>query len=182
MIAIEIILPERADDELSKRLSELTSLLDPDQSYGLGGPDGYGANFENDVFMMHRFCWCEGADCPWCGGCECDASDELGMIRGYGTAGIEVGGTCAYCRGEHHSDKGAVAGKGAPNFWHKPTGFKVWWYKWIGRDNEIVGPPDANISSILDDCTRSVQESGSKSSDESETVTPKTRSRGETTE
>ena len=24
-----------------------------------------------------------------------------------------------------------------PNFWHKPSGFKVWWYKWIGRGMEF---------------------------------------------
>ena len=24
----------------------------------------------------------------------------------------------------------------APNFWHKPSGFKVWWYKHIGRGME----------------------------------------------
>jgi len=28
----------------------------------------------------------------------------------------------------------------APNFWYKLTGFKVWWYKWIGRDMEINRP------------------------------------------
>ena len=26
----------------------------------------YGANVENEWFMMHIFCWCDGGDCPWC--------------------------------------------------------------------------------------------------------------------
>lgn len=29
---------------------------------------GYGVDFENDVFMIHTFCWCDGEDCPWCNG------------------------------------------------------------------------------------------------------------------
>lgn len=28
--------------------------------------DKYGVNFENDVFMMHRYCWCEQDGCLWC--------------------------------------------------------------------------------------------------------------------
>lgn len=27
----------------------------------------YGTDFENDIFMMNRFCWCEKEDCKWCG-------------------------------------------------------------------------------------------------------------------
>lgn len=53
--------------------------------------DKYGVNADNDTFSMHKFCWCDGADCPWC-------EDD------------------------------------APNFHYKPTDFKVWWYKYIGRD------------------------------------------------
>lgn len=26
----------------------------------------YGADFENDVFRMHPFCWCEKEDCIYC--------------------------------------------------------------------------------------------------------------------
>lgn len=29
----------------------------------------YGADYENDVFLMKRYCWCERDDCPWCAGC-----------------------------------------------------------------------------------------------------------------
>jgi hypothetical protein len=28
----------------------------------------YGTDHENDVFMMHHFCWCEREDCGWCEG------------------------------------------------------------------------------------------------------------------
>lgn len=46
----------------------------------------YGANFENDVFLMKRYCWCEkGGECPWCTGCaiyqdrgECEACNARG--------------------------------------------------------------------------------------------------------
>ena len=26
----------------------------------------YGSDFENETFMVHRYCWCEEDDCPWC--------------------------------------------------------------------------------------------------------------------
>jgi hypothetical protein len=28
--------------------------------------DNYGTNIETDKFMMHRYCWCEREECPWC--------------------------------------------------------------------------------------------------------------------
>lgn len=31
-----------------------------------GGEFGYGADYENDVFMLHRYCWCDREDCRWC--------------------------------------------------------------------------------------------------------------------
>jgi hypothetical protein len=49
---------------------------------------------------------------------------------------------CKYCLGTQNLDKGAEAGHGAPNFWHKPSGFKVWWYKYIGRDMETTSGGD----------------------------------------
>lgn len=30
--------------------------------------DKYGTDFENDTFMMHRYCWCEKEGCSWCDG------------------------------------------------------------------------------------------------------------------
>jgi len=71
----------------------------------------YGTNFENDKFMMHRFCWCEKDDCPWCGG---EIIPELMKSFGF--------------EKEHET---------APNFWYKPLDLKVWWYKYIGRGVKV---------------------------------------------
>lgn len=73
--------------------------------------DKYGTDFENDKFMMHRFCWCEKDDCPWCGG---EIIPEL--MKSYGF------------EKEHET---------APNFWYKPLDLKVWWYKYIWRGVEV---------------------------------------------
>jgi len=29
-------------------------------------PAKYGVDFENDVFSIHRYCWCEREECPYC--------------------------------------------------------------------------------------------------------------------
>ena len=40
--------------------------------FAFGGDDEwgekYGTDFENDIFLMHHFCWCEKDDgsCLWC--------------------------------------------------------------------------------------------------------------------
>jgi hypothetical protein len=108
------------EDALSEGLYALTeaiSFTGTEISGGLlGGTYGYGANYENDTFMMHPFCWCEREDCPWCG--EIGAMPQL--LR-------DVLGA-KYAESER-----------APNFLFKPTGFKVWWYKYIGRDQETQG-------------------------------------------
>lgn len=75
-VLAELFGPERADDALSMGLRIIThqlSLRQPgvDLSGGLfGGEFGYGADFENDVFLMHPYCWCgKSGECPWCTGC-----------------------------------------------------------------------------------------------------------------
>ena len=75
-------------------------------------PTKYGIVYENEVFMMHTFCWCAEDDCPWCNG-------------------------------------------NAPNFWYKPTDFKVTWYKYIGRSMEFnrkITIPEA--AEILSECIK----------------------------
>ena len=63
---------------------------------------------------------------------------------------------CDYCLGRGiWAGHGAVAGVGAPHFWHKPTNLKVWWYKWIGRDMKAVNVP-TDLSPILADCLKSL--------------------------
>lgn len=129
-VAIEIILPERSADTLSDELRGLTRDLaerGADTGFGLGGEYGYGARHESDEFLMHPYCWCERDDCPWCAGCFC----------------MDDSTSCAWCRGEHrYADKGALPPsepphQGAPHFWHKPSGVRVWWYKYIGRGMEV---------------------------------------------
>ena len=71
MDKIEIILPECSDDLISNGLRVITeaiALNDGTVSGGLlGGEFGYGGYVDNDIFMMHPYCWCEKDDCPWCG-------------------------------------------------------------------------------------------------------------------
>ena len=81
----------------------------------------YGTDFENDIFSMHRFCWCEKENCPYCW-------DE-----------------------EKH-------GKQHANFIHKPTDFKVWWYKYIGRSVEKSKEIEAEeLIRIGNDCLNSLK-------------------------
>jgi len=80
---------------------------------------GYGITYENDVFMMHPYCWCEEENCPWCNPKE----------------------------GERI----------APNFYHKKSGLRVQWYKYIGRGTEIENMPD-DILSVFVDCKNSLEE------------------------
>lgn len=70
-VLVQIILPPREQDELSNGLRNLTGVIskanpDLDNSYGLGGPDGYGCDYENDIFAMRRFYW---------GDCDCGAEE-----------------------------------------------------------------------------------------------------------
>lgn len=139
---LTVVIPAGSDDELSDGLvwltEQLCDLLDEDGSGGLGGEFGYGVNYENEVFSMHRFCWCSGNDCPWC-----SYNEDAGH---YFQERFAVNG--AEDRGDGY--------KGAPNFWHKPSGLKVWWYKWIGRDNAVKGThPD--IRAMFEECLRSVK-------------------------
>lgn len=66
-----IVFPAREKSLLSNRLYKLSELLakkNPNkQYYGLlGGEFGYGQEFENTVFKMHPYCWCDKEECPWC--------------------------------------------------------------------------------------------------------------------
>jgi len=79
---LTIVIPCGDDSELSNALRKLTQAIDfigaaDGHAGGLfGGEWGYGANYENDVFMLHRYCWCEEDDCLWCGGSTCRAEIE----------------------------------------------------------------------------------------------------------
>jgi len=73
---MKVIVPECSEDAVSDGLRRLTEAIhrsgkaDGGAGGFLGGEFGYGANFENDTFMMHRYCWCEKeGECAWCTGC-----------------------------------------------------------------------------------------------------------------
>ena len=161
---LTLVVPYVSDDEVSAGLRRLTRELAARGEQGggglLGGEDGYGVDFENDVFMMHSFCWCERDGCAWCVGCTCRdeqfhyfAADgtEVDFEAYYDLAREAQGETtfegelCPYCRGEF---------VGAPNFLHKASGSRVKWYKYIGRSMEVE--LHADWTSILMDCLRSI--------------------------
>jgi hypothetical protein len=142
MATLTIVTPETDDDAISEGLRRLTReaqkvLPDEDWGFGLGGEGGYGVNYENDTFMMHRFCWCGGDDCPWC--CY---SDEEGTH-------FEEGNR------KHGALPDLDCGQ-APNFWHKPSGARVIWYKWIGRDNSVHMPDGVDFDAVIAECVASL--------------------------
>jgi hypothetical protein len=79
--------PERGDlssERITRDLRSLTSRL-VDLGYttlagALGGEDDYGAAFENEVFGMHPYCWCERPVCSWRLGCTCEDDAYLYFI------------------------------------------------------------------------------------------------------
>lgn len=193
-----LILPERSEDAISEGLRLLTKILDEKKlsdagGFGLGGEFGYGTNFENDIFLIHRFCWCERDNCPWCAGCECPESsfhyfvdeNEVSFFAwmdyydkrvpktenlDWENISTEVNShrferhdpVCDFCLGKGISAQYGGASKdkmGAPNFWHKSSGLRVWWYKWIGRDMkcESLGGDWIQWNNILKTCIDSVQ-------------------------
>lgn len=111
----------------------------------LGGQFGYGAFFENDVFMMHPYCWCDRADCAWCRGCECaieDLGDHLGWSERWHTVK-----ECVNCATGVEPEREA-------NFQHKASGSKVSWYKYIGRSMEV--DLNADWRTLLAECEYSL--------------------------
>ena len=44
----------------------------------------------------------------------------------------------------------------APNFHHKESGFKVWWYKYINRGMRVENPNNADFVEILAKCVASI--------------------------
>ncbi len=183
--------PDEYDDDLGRMIRRISvaSADDPRE-----WPEKYGANYDSDVFMMHRYCRCEKDDCPWCGGCDCPSEvihyfvdgvqvthdewvsfydrevyaplgfknmrdsfqtkdpaklkkmDELAEAASKRRSVSHDDPICDYCLGKGlFALHGAEPGSGAPNFWHKPTGFKVWWYKYIGRDMKTNLPVTAEL-------------------------------------
>lgn len=119
-----------SDDALdaAMRTIGVAASPEPDSEWA----EKYGTTTDNEVFMMHKFCWCEKGDCPWCGG---EIIPELMKECGF--------------------DKEQET---APNFWYKPLDFKVWWYKYIGRDMETNKQLSAlELSEMVTKCLKAVQ-------------------------
>jgi|SRR5579863_3737323 len=47
-----------------------------------------------------------------------------------------------------------------PNFWHKPSGLEVWWYKWIGRDMKVTMPDGLDLQKVFAECLASLPKKG----------------------
>lgn len=143
MTDVQIIFPATDEGALTTFLRGITRVIAEregvEAGYGLGGSDGYGCEWDSDVFMMHPYCWCERSDCAWCAGCDCPEP-------------------CSYHSDDAHQNVGFVADKGAPNFWHKPSGLKVWWYKYIGRGMDVQGQGD--LLQIAKECAADVAAQG----------------------
>lgn len=169
MADVTIYLPERSEDLISDSLRTLTGELQKitnEGPYGLlGGEHGYGCDYENDVFMMHPFCWCEEPSCAWCRSCDCPneyeyyspdgekitrkrhddySIDDYPDMAKYWESMKFIGEACRNCT--ENPDR-------APNFLFKPTGAKVRWYKYIGRSMEVEGEFPADF---LSTCLKSV--------------------------
>lgn len=148
---VQIIFPECSEDEVSNGLRSLTrhilEVTGAERGGGLlGGEFGYGANFENDVFLMHPYCWCDKEDgsCLWC--LHGDHPDFIRLLsERFGTTREGY-----YDKVTHYFDP--------PHFWYKPTNIRIRWYKWIGRDNAInVGTISASDwGAAMFHCTESV--------------------------
>lgn len=215
-VVAEFIWPGRDDDALTTGLCLLTQQLIA-KGHGeagggfFGGTYGYGVSFENGVFLMHPYCWCEQDACPWCGGCQRDypqvphdsacyqtrldalkqtygrretwgwyveykgpnyvayERDKRQLCRELGQdyeGGNEVHCDCGAldemrrqydsCDCEWHAGRGPFrfgAAQRAPNFWHKPSGLRVSWYKYIGRDNEVSCHDDVALRVVIEDCS-----------------------------
>ena len=142
---ITIITPPVASTGIGLSLVKLTKYLvesgHDDGSgggCGLGGEFGYGVNFENDVFMMHRFCWCDQPDCMWCFHDEDDEKMIEKVRKKFGTwSAVELR---------------------APNFFYKPSGLAIKWYKWIGRSMEFSETVSAKEwKKIFKECINSIK-------------------------
>lgn len=206
-LVVRVVVPKGAfgasddDDALDRVLRQIAIAASSDANGEWA--DKYGRDVDNDTFMMHRYCWCEREDCPWCAGCTCPDAAYTHYIDGKEVSGAEYDAawdeatppwpfakhkfgtpefeaydvwwqgelekrnarfkivhtpTCFYCT-DGYREFGGEPGKGAPNFWYKPTGLKVWWYKHIGRGTEVVGPT-TDLAEMLAACMAALEMRG----------------------
>lgn len=213
MEAIQFILPQCSDDEVSELLRSLTEAIESkgnEISHGfLGGSHGYGAHFQNETFVMRPFYWGD-CDCGYVEKAEAWSdthkhSDECyqsqvdrdleraGWTRnkwGYLDSPENLSyeekqiiesdirqkwcltfvlsfpyGCAVHCTCQHdldwqefiaHNQHLETCSAILPNFHHFTSGVKIEWYKYIGRDNKIENPNNADVALILREAIASV--------------------------
>lgn len=128
-IGIQIVTPGWSDDALTDALRSLTrAIYAHDPEHDLGGALGGPDGYGANI------------ETPvftmrrfYWGNCTCGAHDDPAEPPHKPTCAFEL-----------------------PNFVHKPTGFEVRWYKWIGRDNETKGTPPADLAQMVRECAASL--------------------------
>lgn len=196
MSEMHIVLPPVSNDEISNGLRHLSGVLGgihpENQSYGLlGGEDGYGNEYENDIFLMFPFYWgdclCGHDSAVWeweelnrhSDTCWTSTYHRITKEKGYLTSskmplekwkalgwwkddtwGIAVACTCGHSelwqtwQTTHDHDWGCPTIR--PNFLYKPSGFRVDWYKYIGRGMEHEEISPVEWAKVLTDCLGSL--------------------------
>lgn len=163
---VQIITPPVADetDLLENGLVTLTEAIGQIDrellGWGfLGGEFGYGAKYENAVFLMHPACGCEESDCPWCADCRCTDMVKCPSCSP-SVRWTNKGALPARAPFDYPSERGQ-----APNFWHKPSGLRVWWHKWIGRSMHTAGRDGVDMQTIFAECLASLPRQGDRTAD-----------------
>jgi len=168
---VDIVIPEgmfgayEGEDALTSFLRVLAMNADPFPEFS-EWPEKYGIDLNTSVFSMHTYCWCEKEDCPWCGP-DCDCEWEFWVdgqpvhAADWWVADEHTRTSTQIFTCERHTvgwgcEYGATPGYSAPNFWHKPSDFKVWWYKYIGRSMETDGPMPTDWEGLLKECLESI--------------------------
>lgn len=143
-----LVFPEMSEDAISDGLRALTKQIgakSPDVvAHGfLGGEHGYGAHFEDDVFVMRPYYW---------GECDCGADEREDAFWMENAHSDDCYQTERYFSTEGHYPICALE---LPNFRHKASSVEVRWYKYIGRGMEVAGEGD--MVEILRECFDSLE-------------------------
>lgn len=72
----------------------------------------------------------------------CDYSNDVFAMKPYCWCESP---DCGWCEGNKS------------NFYHKKSGVKIWWYKYIGRGMKINNKKDADIIKVIDECILSLK-------------------------
>lgn len=180
--------PPIATGNIAEDLCRLTEYLDSNGHEAakglLGGEWGYGAEYVCDVFEMHPYWWgeCEcgfdvrmwmwesehphAADCYQSVLTLQDPMEPEKLAKEWGLPrfGCMVHCTCgtrdARLKWLATDDHEPGCPEVRPNFWHKPSGLEIRWYKYLARDMEFsFEPSDQQWADIFSDCIAAVKAS-----------------------